>query len=149
TVSGGSCTPTISAATNINATFTLTPATFVLSAAGVGQGTGTVTSDLNDVLTATPISCTSTGGALSGKCSGTFNQNTVVTLTAAAALSGVGSCSGGNCTFNGFSGIAGCGAATTCAVTVTRNITASADFELAASGTWASVQSVNKTNCGA
>lgn len=127
--SGGGCstTPcslTVSQAQTVSATFTLNPVTVNLDVSGVGQGTGTVTSDVNDVVTGTPVSCTSTAGVLSGKCVGTFNQGTVVTLTEAAS----GSCSGGPCTFTAWAGAAGCTTASTCAVTTNTSTSVSANF---------------------
>jgi hypothetical protein len=120
--SPGNCT--VSAATTVNASFNLIPQQFVVTIQGVDSGIGTVTSNVNDVLTGTPISCTSTSGVVSGKCTGTFNKDSVVTLTEAPS----GSCTGGACTFVGWGGAAGCTTASTCPLTVSSNITVSADF---------------------
>lgn len=138
--SGGGCSTSpctvgaIGSATAVSAVFNITPVTFTLSVAGVGQGTGVVSSDLNDVLTGTPISCTSTAGVLTGKCSATFNQGQAPTLTETPSNSGTGTCSGGNCTFTTWAGATGCTTSSTCQVTINSNQTVSASFAAPTSG---------------
>jgi hypothetical protein len=125
TVSGGTCTPTISAAITITATFTAAIPKYIVNVAGTDQGTGTVTSDLNDVLTGTPINCTSTAGVLTGKCSATFNQGQTPTLTETPS----GGCTGGACTFGGWSGVTGCTTASTCVLpALNANVNVSVGF---------------------
>jgi parallel beta-helix repeat protein len=112
------CTVTMSAATNVTASFNPPTPQFVLNISGAGQGTGTVTSGSGG------ISCTSTAGVLSGTCNASYAQGTVVTLTEAPS----GSCTGGACTFTSWGGGPGCNTLSTCAVTVNSPITVSANF---------------------
>jgi predicted outer membrane repeat protein len=101
----GVCTVTMTEARAVTATFTTIAATqHSLTVTVGGSGSGSVTS------TPAGISCGTT-------CSASFDQGTVVTLTATAAA---------NAVFNGWGG-ACAGAATTCTVTMdqVRNVTAS------------------------
>lgn len=120
--SPGACT--VSAATTVAANFNAPIPTFVLTVTGTGQGIGTITSDVGG------ISCNSNAGVLSGACSATFDDGTVINLTESPS----GSCTGGACTFNQWTGISGCTTASTCVVTLHANVTASGDFVQPAGG---------------
>jgi hypothetical protein len=102
------CVVTMNAAQNLTATFTAPIPTPTLTVALTGTGTGSVTSN------PTGINCP-------GDCSQPFTSGTPVTLT---ARPNAGS------SFSGWSGAPGCGAATTCLVTVTANQTVTAQFDL-------------------
>lgn len=101
----GACVVTMDQARAVTANFTLK--TFQLTVNKQGAGGGTVTS------APLGINC---GAA----CNGTFNYNTVVTLTAAPAA---------NSTFAGWSG-AGCSGVGTCVVTVDQAKSVNATFDL-------------------
>jgi hypothetical protein len=94
----------ITAATTVTATFTLR--TYTLTVAKDGNGTGTVESDLAGI----------TCGA---DCSGSYNYNTDVELTATPT---------GGSTFAGWSGGGCTGTNATCTVTVTAATTVNATF---------------------
>ena len=96
----GPCVVTVTAATTINAPFTL--AQYTLTAAVAGGGTGTITSS------PAGINCP-------GTCARPFAYNTMVTLTATPAA---------NHTFAGWSG--GCTGTGTCVVTITGAINVTA-----------------------
>lgn len=128
TFSGTGCgttspsTVTIAAAKVCTASFTAPIPTNTLSVGGAGQGTGTVVSDVVDVIDGQIISCTTTAGVLTGKCKGTFNQGTLVTLTETPFAG----CTGGACTFTSWGGVTCLLSA--CPVTVNSNLTVSASF---------------------
>jgi hypothetical protein len=119
------CSVTVSAATNVSATFNPPTPTYVLNIAGTNQGTGTVTSDSGG------INCTSTAGLLTGTCSATFPQGKGVILTEVPSAS----CTGGACTFTSWGGVNLCTNATTCTVTMNSANTVSVNFAAPASGT--------------
>jgi len=99
------CTVSMTAATNVTATFTLS--TFALTVTTAGAGSGIVTSP------APGINCgTGTG------CSHSYNYGTSVTLTAAAASGSV---------FAGWSGACS-GTSTTCTVSITAATAVTATF---------------------
>jgi YVTN family beta-propeller protein len=76
----------------------------------LGTGSGTVTDDLD------LLNCTTTGGVISGTCSGNYASGSIVTLTATPVAGS---------TFNGWNTCTGTG---TCAVTVTGQQAVSATF---------------------
>ncbi|UJR85692.1 InlB B-repeat-containing protein [Sandaracinus amylolyticus] len=128
----GPCTVTMDQARTIGAAFTLN--TYRLDVVREGGGGGTVTSN------PTGISCGS-------DCDQTYSHGTAITLTAAPAT-------GSN--FAGWTGATGCGASTSCVVTLSAATTVRARFELnrytlsvtrAGSGTV--VASDSSINCGA
>ncbi len=166
--SGPTCNLTMNADHQVTVTYNLTPAIETLTVGGGGQGTGLTTSDLSDT-TGNPISCLSTAGVLTGKCTGAFLQNSAPTLTATPSSSGTGTCVGASCTFGSFVGIPGCGSASaTCGpftlttntpVTVNYNApTASAPFQIVQTnatsstgtnstfGTFSNAQTAGNTN---
>jgi hypothetical protein len=98
------CTVTMTATTTVTANFTLN--TYTLAVTKAGAGTGTVTSS------PAGINC----GA---DCNELYGHGTSVTLTAAPAAGS---------SFGGWSGVSGCGAATTCTVSMTAAATATATF---------------------
>jgi hypothetical protein len=102
----GTCTVTMTAATNVTATFTL--GTNTLTVTRAGSGVGTVVS------TPAGINC----GA---DCAESYSNGTVVTLTAAPAVSSI---------FTGWSG-GGCTGTGTCTVTMTAATNVTATFSLA------------------
>ena len=102
----GLCNVTIGSAP-MTVTANFVPTTHVLTIAKTGTGTGTVTSSPGT------INCGTT-------CTGSFNYNTVVTLTAAPSATS---------TFTGWSG-GGCSGVSTCVTTITAATTVTADFTL-------------------
>ncbi len=101
----GGCTVTMSAATSVTATFSLTPVgSFALTVTKAGLGSGTVTSS------PAGIACGST-------CVANFSSGTVVTLSAAASAS----------TFIGWSG-GGCSGTGTCIATLNADVGVTATF---------------------
>lgn len=140
------CAVTVSAATVITATFTAPIPQFVASVICQGQGTGTVTSNVNDVLTGTPISTTCTAGVPTGKFSGTFNQGTAITFTESPS----GGCTGGACTFTSWGGLLGCSNASTCLATINSTLNLTATFAAPPAGAPLSlIQVTNGSNGGA
>lgn len=99
----GTCVVTLTAATTISANFTLRQ--YTVTAVIGGTGTGTITSS------PTGISCP-------GTCTRATDYGATITLTARAAA---------NHTFTGWSG-AGCTGTSTCVITVTGAVTATATF---------------------
>ncbi len=111
----GLCQVTMSQAQTVTATFDLTPnPQFDLTVLGAGTGSGGVTSDPSG------ISCTIDGATASGDCSQTYDQNTLVTLTAQADAGS---------TFEGWTGGA-CSGTGTCQVTMSQAQTVTATFDL-------------------
>lgn len=121
-----SCAFTVTADSNLSATFLAPIPTFSLNiVAGPGQGQGTITS--ND----SQINCTITSGVLSGpSCHGVYNQGATPVLTETPFAG----CVGGACTFNSWGGVLNCSNTSTCTPTMNNNINASASFSLANAG---------------
>jgi uncharacterized repeat protein (TIGR02543 family) len=114
---GGACTGlvatcqvTMSAARSVAAGFTAPTGTHLLTVTATGSGSGTVS--------ATGINCVIVFGVLSGDCSESYTNNTVVTLTETPASGH---------TFTTWSGACG-GTSTTCQVTMSTARTVTAGF---------------------
>lgn len=115
------CSVTMTANTTVVAGFTAATMNFVFSVTGVDQGIGTIASADGG------IDCTSTAGVLSGSCSASYPQGTVLSLTATPSAS----CTGGSCTFASLNN--GC-TVSPCSVTVNSTTSVSADFAQPAAG---------------
>jgi hypothetical protein len=131
TVTGAGCSTspcgplTMNQARTVSVTFNLAPVTNILTVnCAASQGSGTIGSDLHDVLDGNQIAAVCTNGVLTGKSTGTFNQGSTITLTETPS----GSCPG-TCTFSGWGGGVSC-SGTTCPVTLGANTTISAGFAL-------------------
>jgi hypothetical protein len=106
------CQVTMSQARSVTATFELIPE-YDLTVAGAGTGNGSVTSDVAG------ITCTVTAGAASGDCTESYQDGTVVTLTATADAGS---------RFAGWSGA--CTGTAPCQVTLDQARSVTATFEL-------------------
>jgi hypothetical protein len=99
---------------NTTITLQLGPVQYPLTVSATGTGIGTVTSD------PAGINCTSTAGTLSGTCTATYANGTLVTLTATAGTASV---------FSGWSGTGiTCSGTSPCAVTLDQARSVSATF---------------------
>ena len=105
---GSTCSLTITAAANVTANF-VPLHTLTINAIGNGSGSISAVGD-------SAISCSAASGITSGACSGQFPEGTMLQLSAAP---------GANARFGGWSGA--CTGAT-CAVTMSGDLTATADF---------------------
>jgi hypothetical protein len=120
----GTCAMVLTDNRSMTATFTAVPgANFVLSIGKFGGGQGTVSSNTGG------INCGST-------CATSFPAGTVVTLTASAAPGS---------RFSRWSGVAGCGTAPTCTVTLNSLTTPSAEFFLNTTPVTLTASSANVT----
>ena len=99
-----------------------------LTVTDLGVGSGTVTDDLG------LISCTSTGGVISGTCSASYGNGSIVTLTATPAAGS---------DFTGWNACAGTGQ---CSVTLNGNQNVSATFAPTGSGTTLNVSLIGTGN---
>jgi hypothetical protein len=106
----GSCQVQLNQATDVTARFDLPD--HLLTVAGAGTGSGTVTS------TPAGIACATAGGVTTGNCAHEFVQGTTVTLTAMAASG----------TFAGWSGA--CSGTAACVVPMSQATAVEARFEL-------------------
>ena len=99
-----------------------------LTVTDLGVGSGTVTDDLG------LISCTSTGGVISGTCSASYGNGSIATLTATPAAGS---------DFTGWNACAGTGQ---CSVTLNGNQSVSATFAPTGSGTTLNVTLIGTGN---
>jgi hypothetical protein len=119
-VSPGTCT--VTAATTVNSSFNLSTAAYAVSFTGVGQGGGTIVSDVATTGGNGILNCALTAGVLASGgnagCAGGFTQGKVVTLTESP---------NGSSTFLGWSGPCS-GTATTCVFAVNATTVVTANF---------------------
>ncbi|WP_263351921.1 choice-of-anchor D domain-containing protein [Acidicapsa acidisoli] len=110
---GQICVLTLNTATSVSATF-VAAINFPLTVTEIGNGTGTVTDNLEQ------IDCSQANGVSTGTCAGSYSSGTQVTLTAAAS---------GSSTFLGWGGVcASAGTSPTCSLPIGQAVNVTASF---------------------